>query len=109
MSNVFSKVNSVLMQDTLDAASHAMTMADVSKGIAELLASHEVALALAEPTPLAFWRRRRGFKQMELAPKVEISKGYLSNLEAGTCKGDPILFLRLARALNVRMEDLVDA
>ncbi len=48
-----------------------------------------------------------GLTQAALAAAVGISQSYLAGLEAGSRKGDPALFLRLARALSVRMEDIV--
>jgi DNA-binding XRE family transcriptional regulator len=95
------------MQDAIDAADHNRAMAALASGEEEWLTSEEVDAALAEPTPLAFWRKKRGFAQKELAKTIGISPSYLSGLESGARKGDPVLFLRLARALNVRMEDIV--
>jgi DNA-binding XRE family transcriptional regulator len=96
------------MRDALDAAAHARAMADVAAGVMETLSAEEVAQALAEPTPLAFRRKRRGLTQKALAAAAGISQSYLAGLEAGDRKGDPALFLRLARALSCRMEDLVE-
>jgi DNA-binding XRE family transcriptional regulator/PHD/YefM family antitoxin component YafN of YafNO toxin-antitoxin module len=95
------------MQDAADAAAHERTMAEIAAGMQEWLTSEEVDAALAEPTPLAFWRKKRGLAQKELAKTVGISPSYLSGLESGARKGDPQLFLRLSRALRVRMEDIV--
>jgi transcriptional regulator with XRE-family HTH domain len=63
---------------------------------------------IAEATPLAFWRKKRGMTQTALAAAVGISNSYLSGLESGSRKGDPALSLRLARALKVRMEEIVE-
>ncbi len=101
-------VDFAAMEDALDAATHDRTMADIAAGRQEWLTSEEVDAALAEATPLAFWRKKRGMTQRALAAAVSISNSYLSGLEAGARKGDPALFLRLARALRVRMEDIVD-
>jgi len=95
------------MQERLDGAAHAQSMAAVARGEQELLTPEEVRAALAAPTPLAFWREKRGLTQKALAEQVGIVQSYLSELEAGRKKGDPARFRRLARALRVRMEDLV--
>jgi DNA-binding XRE family transcriptional regulator len=104
---LLSKADFLAIQDALDAASHDRTMADIAAGRQEWLTPEEVDAALAESTPLAFWRKKRGMTQTALAAAVGISKSYLSGLESGSRRGDPALFLRLARALNVRMEDIV--
>lgn len=96
------------MRDALDAAEHRGAMARVAAGTLETLSAEEVAAALDEPTPLAFWRRKRGMTQGALATAAGIKQPYLSALEAGERKGDPALFLKLARALGTRMEDLVE-
>jgi transcriptional regulator with XRE-family HTH domain len=46
-------------------------------------------------------------QQDTLAQRVGISQSYLAGLEKGSRKGDPVLFLKLARTLNVPMEALV--
>lgn len=97
------------LERALDAAAHAKTMAEVAAGRQEFPTAEETRAALAAPTPLAFWRRKRGKTQSEVAAAVGISQSYMAGLEAGRRKGDPRLFLHLAPALNVRMEDLVQA
>ncbi|MBK8456027.1 MAG: helix-turn-helix transcriptional regulator [Phyllobacteriaceae bacterium] len=93
---------------SLDVAEHDRILGDIASGRQETLSAENVAAALAEPTPLAFWRKRRGLTQKAIADAAGISQPYLASLEAGKRKGDPALFLRLARALNLRMEDLVE-
>ncbi len=95
------------LRDALDLAEHAKVMAELLAGRQEALSTEEMKAALAEPTPLAFWRKKRGLTQAALAGSAGISQSYLAGLERGSRKGDPALFLRLARALSVRMEDLV--
>lgn len=96
------------LYDELDAARANSTMAALARGEQELLTTEEVKAALLATTPLAFWRKKRGLTQTALAIAVGITQSYVAALEAGDRKGDPGLFLRLAHALNVRMEDLVE-
>jgi DNA-binding XRE family transcriptional regulator len=96
------------MRDALDVADHAGAMAQVAAGTLETVSAQEAQAALEEPTLLAFWRKKRGLTQAALAAACGIKQPYLSGLEAGERKGDPALFLKLARALAVRMEDLVE-
>lgn len=95
------------MRDALDAVAHARVMADIESGKQELLGEGDVARSLAEPTPLAFWRKKRGLTQKELASVVGVTQQFIAQVEKGRRRGDPALFLGLSRALQVRMEDLV--
>lgn len=95
------------LQDALDAAHLSRAMADVASGATEVLSADEVLAFLDAASPLAFWRGKRGLTQAALAEAAEISQSYLAGLEAKSRKGTPALFLRLARALAVRMEDIV--
>jgi DNA-binding XRE family transcriptional regulator len=104
---LLSKADFDAMQDALQIARHDRTMADIAAGRQEWLSADDVERSLSEPTPLAFWRKKRGVTQTALSATVGISKSYMSGLESGNRKGDPALLLRLARALQVRMEDLV--
>ena len=94
-------------QDALDAAHHNRAMADIASGATEVLSADEVLAFLDAASPLAFWRGKRGLTQAALADAAGISQNYLAGLEAGSRKCDPALFLRLARALAVRIEDIV--
>jgi DNA-binding XRE family transcriptional regulator len=105
---LLSKADFDAIQDALDAAAHDRTMADIATGKQEWLTTDEVSACIAEATPLAFWRKKRGLAQKVVAARAGISPSYLAGLEAGNRKGDPALFFKLARALQVRMEDLVE-
>ena len=92
------------IRDGLEAREAA---AAIARGELETLSSEEVDAFLDAVTPLAFWRGKRKLTQAVLAQRVGISQSYLAGLEKGKRKGDPALFLRLARALDVPMEALV--
>ena len=96
------------VQDALDAARHRETMAAAARGEVEWLTPEETLAFVAAATPLAFWRKKRGLTQKALATQAGISQSYMAELESGKRKGDPALFKRLARALTVRMEDVVE-
>lgn len=94
-------------QDLIDARDHAIAMRDVTSGSAETLSDTELDAFLAAPTPLAYWRRRRGLTQSALSHVVGVSQPYLAQVEHGRRVGDIKLYAKLAEALGVRMEDLV--
>ncbi len=57
---------------------------------------------------LKAWRTRRGLTQKQLAARAKISHGYLARLETG--RQDPTLGIleKLARALRIKVERLVE-
>jgi DNA-binding XRE family transcriptional regulator len=94
-------------QELIDARDHAVAMRDVAAGAMPVLTEAEMEAYLASPSLLAFWRRQRGNSQSQLAGMAGISQPYLAQIEAGKRVGDVHLYARLAKALHVRIEDLV--
>jgi len=90
-------------EDLIDAREHALAMAAHARGD-----DPEMDEYLAAPTPLAFWRKRRGLTQASLAAAARISQPYLAQLETGRRKSaDIAVYTRLSKRLAVRVEDLV--
>ncbi len=58
--------------------------------------------------PIKVWREYRGLTQQVLAEQVGISTAYLSQLETGKCSGTVDVLQRVARALQVSLEDVVE-
>jgi DNA-binding XRE family transcriptional regulator len=75
----------------------------------ELIPSQIVYALLDGENPLRVWRKFRTLTQQQLADKAGISKPYLSQLEAGKRRGTAEVLKRLAQALDVSLEDLVEA
>ena len=94
-------------EDLIDARDHALAMRAVATGEMETLTETALDAYLAATTALAFWRRHRGLTQVGLAEKVGITQPYLAQIEGGKRTGDVHLYARLARALRVRIEDVV--
>jgi len=57
-------------------------------------------------SPVRIWREHRGMKARELATVADVAPGYLSEIERGKKPGSFDAMARIAKALNVRMEDL---
>jgi ribosome-binding protein aMBF1 (putative translation factor) len=90
-------------EDVIDAAM-------AKKAIArneETLSEAEVGELLAGRTPLAFWRKKRGLTQTDLAKAVGIAQGFLSEIESGLKTGDVTVLQRIASALEVSLLELV--
>jgi DNA-binding XRE family transcriptional regulator len=76
----------------------------------EELIPSSVAYALLDgKNPIRVWREYRALTQQQLAEKVGISKPYLSQLESGKRSGTTDVLRNIAQALNVGLEELIDA
>ena len=73
----------------------------------ETLSEAEVDEFLAARTPLAFWRKKRGLTQTDLAKAAGIAQGFLSEIESGLKTGDVTVLQRIAIALEISLLDLV--
>jgi ribosome-binding protein aMBF1 (putative translation factor) len=73
----------------------------------ETLNESEMDELLAAKTPLAFWRKRRGLTQTDLAKAAGIAQGFLSEIESGRKTGDVTVLQRIAVALEISLLELV--
>jgi ribosome-binding protein aMBF1 (putative translation factor) len=58
--------------------------------------------------PLRIWREHRGLSGQQLAAKSGVSQPYISDIELRKKPGSVDAFAKLAKALNVKIDDLVD-
>ena len=93
-------------EDLIDARDHAVALREVASG-ASVLTDAELDAYLSAPTPLAFWRGRVGKTQAALAAAAGISQAFLAQIESGVRIGRIDVYARLAKALGLRMDDLV--
>jgi len=94
-------------QELVDARDHAVAMRGIANGTLETLSDAEMDAYLAAPTPLAYWRKRRGITQATLAARIHRSQPYVAQLESGARSGDVLTLSAIARVLGIRIEDLV--
>lgn len=94
-------------EDLVDARDAAVAMAEIRGGRMETLGEAELDEYLAAPTPLAFWRKKRGMTQAQLAKSVGKSQAYLAQIEGGKRTGDVDVLARIAATLRIRIEDLL--
>jgi len=73
----------------------------------ETLSEAEMDELLAARTPLAFWRKKRGLTQTDLAKAAKIAQGFLSEIESGLKTGDVTVLQRIAMALEISLVELV--
>ena len=94
------------LEELLDVAGHASAMADYRSGRVEALSTSEMRELMKAPTPLAFWRRRRGVTQAALAGLAETTQPHIAELESGKRGGSLDVMARIGRALKVPLEAL---
>ena len=93
-------------QDLVDARDAAIAMREIANGTMPTIAEADLDAYLAAPTALAFWRKHREMTQVELSQAARISQPYLAQLENGQREGTVSVYLRLAKLLHVRIDDL---
>ena len=96
-------------EDAEDIASAARIEAALAAGWEELLTGEELDALRDAPSPLAFWRNKRGIALEALAERLGADTDSLAAVERGERLGDVHLYRRLAEELRVDMEDLVPA
>ena len=57
---------------------------------------------------LAQFRQERGLTQTELAKRTKVTQGYIAQLEAGDKTPSLAMLRKLAKALGVRVAELVE-
>jgi DNA-binding XRE family transcriptional regulator len=90
-------------EDVIDAAIAKKAIARNEESLGEA----EVEELLAARTPLAFWRKKRGLTQTDLAKAAGIAQGFLSEIESGLKTGDVTVLQRIAIALEISLLELV--
>ena len=93
-------------EDLIDALAVRKVEGALAAGREELLTSEETAALLAAPTPFAFWRNKRGKTQSQLAVELGVSEDFLTNFELGKVEVDVTLYAKLARCLDLSIDDL---
>jgi DNA-binding XRE family transcriptional regulator len=94
-------------EDLVDARDAAIAAEQLALGEMEVLTFDKVDDYLAATTPLQFWRNHRGMTQTELAAAAGITQSYLTQIESGVHTGAVHVYASLAKALRVRIEDLL--
>ena len=93
-------------EDMRDSLAHQRVMADYREGRIYALTLDETRALLAAPTPLAFWRAKRGMTQAALAKAARTTQPHIADLESGKHGGSLEIMARIAKALKVKIDDL---
>jgi DNA-binding XRE family transcriptional regulator len=94
-------------EDAEDVLIAERSLARIAAGEVELIPDSEVDAYLDAPTPLAFWRKKRGLTQTALAKTVGVTQAYLSEIESGKKEARVSVLKELAAALKVTVDELV--
>ena len=81
--------------------------AQLASGEEELMPAEFADRILDGESPLRVWREFRGQTLQALADQVEVSKGYLSEIENGHKDGSVRVMKRVADALGLDLADIV--
>jgi DNA-binding XRE family transcriptional regulator len=79
----------------------------VEEGTEETVPAELAYILMEGENPIKAWREYRRLTQKQLADTVGISNPFLSQVEAGKRKASTKIMLRLAKALQVTLDDLV--
>jgi ribosome-binding protein aMBF1 (putative translation factor) len=71
------------------------------------LTARDARRLLDGESPVKVWREKRGRSQRELAAAAAVGAGYLAEIETGRKPGSVVALARLAKALQVQIEDLI--
>ncbi|WP_375466406.1 helix-turn-helix domain-containing protein [uncultured Methylobacterium sp.] len=96
-----------LAEDALDERIIEASQEKLQSGAEELLTEADLDTLRAAPSPLAFWRTRRGIAIDALAQDCGVPEAAVAAIERGEDIADPALYERLARALGIDTEDIV--
>jgi DNA-binding XRE family transcriptional regulator len=91
-------------EDMRDALVHRRAMSGYRAGALTL---DEVQALLTAPTPLAFWRAKRGMTQAALAKSAGTTQRHVADLESGKHGGSLEIIARIAAALDISVDSLV--
>lgn len=96
-----------LAETVSDARTLAASQARLAAGVDEILSEADLDDLRRAPSPLAFWRERRGLTAADLAGLGGVSDTVLTAMERGERGGDIIVYRSLAEALGVGIDDLI--
>lgn len=93
--------------DAVDVAAANAVMTDIAAGTDELVPSDVVNALLDGGSPVRVWRTHRGMTARVLAEKTDLSAAYISEIETGKKEGSVSALKRIAKALNLDLDDIV--
>ena len=94
-------------EDAADSAAFEDFKKRLAAGEEELILSAMVMRMVAGESPVRVWREHRGLTMAALAERAGIAQPYLSQIETGKRDGTVETMKKLARALDLAVDDLI--
>lgn len=94
-------------EDLIDARDAALALRDIANPGLAVLTESELDDYLDAPSPLCFWRQRKGLSPESVAGSLGVEVHHYGQIELGSATADIHFYARAAKLLGVRMEDLV--
>jgi ribosome-binding protein aMBF1 (putative translation factor) len=95
-------------EDRADLARIDEILAATKRGESEPISSEAMKRILSGDSRVKVWREERGLSQGQLAAKAGIKANYVSMIESGKRAGTAAMLKRIAAALRVDLDELVD-
>ena len=96
-------------EDAEDIRAADKAMREIENGEDEIIPGSVVdALINGTKHPLRIWREYRDLTQDALAEKVGVGKSYISQIETGRREGSVRVYRKIAKALQIDIDDLVE-
>ena len=95
------------LEDLEDSDAIRECRAALRRGEEELIPADVVGRLLTENT-VKVWREYRGMSQKALSEQAGISEAMISQIESGKKQGSLKTITKIAHALNLRVDDIVD-
>ena len=93
-------------EDLVDGLAGQRAAEALESGDEELLSADDMHALLAAPTPLAFWREKRGIGATDLAARLDLEVEELDEAEQGVRPLPLAAYRKAAQALAVSLDDL---
>lgn len=97
-----------LVEDAADIRAYDKAMDDLASGRDHLVPEEFAERLIAGEAPLRVYRAWRGLTQEQLAAQAGVNRVQIADIEAGRGSGSVSTVAKLARALGVAMEALVE-
>lgn len=94
--------------DLADLRAYDGAKAALARGDEELLPAALVARLVAGENPLRVWRAHRGLTQSALAAEAGVNRVTVAEIETGRKRGSVASLRKLAQALGIGVDDLLD-
>lgn len=98
-----------LAEDAEDIRAADQAVRELAAGYDEAIPVELVRELLDNKHPVYAWRRYRGLTQQALADAAGVGKSYISQIESGAKTGSVKCLTRIATALDVNVDDLINA